>query len=137
MLERQMFGFGSRRSGRQKVDVHRPASAGTPASGYGGQEAGPSDGRGQSGMGPENPERTDAASATRSRLRPYGRSSTRPGSVQHTVTLKRLYVLVFIEHGTRRLRLAGITAHPTGTWVVQQTRNLTMEVVLPRFAWRR
>jgi putative transposase len=39
-----------------------------------------------------------------------------------TVTLKRLYVLIFIEHGTRRLHLAGITANPTGTWVAQQAR---------------
>jgi transposase InsO family protein len=45
-----------------------------------------------------------------------------------TVTLKRLYVLVFIEHGTRRLYLAGITASPTGPWVAQQARNLAMEL---------
>jgi putative transposase len=45
-----------------------------------------------------------------------------------TVTLKRLYVLVFIEHGTRGLHLAGITASPTGTWVTQQARNLAMEL---------
>jgi hypothetical protein len=41
-----------------------------------------------------------------------------------TVLLKRMYVLVFIEHGTRRMHLGGITAHPTGDWTVQQARNL-------------
>ncbi|MED7828257.1 integrase core domain-containing protein [Streptomyces chiangmaiensis] len=40
------------------------------------------------------------------------------------VTLKRLYALVFIEHGTCRVHLAGVTADPTGQWKVQQARNL-------------
>src|SRR2546421_5058559 len=43
--------------------------------------------------------------------------------VVETALLKRLYALVFIEHGTRRLHLAGVTAHPTGAWTMQQARN--------------
>jgi putative transposase len=48
--------------------------------------------------------------------------------VVETVLLKRLYVLVFIEHGTRRQHLGGVTAHPTGAWAVQQARNLAMDL---------
>jgi transposase InsO family protein len=55
-----------------------------------------------------------------------------PGSSQSTsctstpCSLKRLYVLVFIEHGTRRMHLGGVAANPTGEWTVQQARNLAL-----------
>jgi len=43
-----------------------------------------------------------------------------------TVLLKRLHVLVFIEHGSRRIRLGGVTANPTGEWTVQRARTLAL-----------
>src|SRR5271157_1019060 len=43
-----------------------------------------------------------------------------------TVLRKRLYVLVFIEHGTRRMHVGGVTANPTGEWTVQQARDLAL-----------
>jgi hypothetical protein len=36
--------------------------------------------------------------------------------VDTVLLLKRLYVLVFIEHSTRRLHLGGVTANPAGEW---------------------
>jgi len=45
-----------------------------------------------------------------------------------TVLLKRLHVLVFIEHGTRRMHLGSVTANPTAEWTVQQARNLALSL---------
>jgi putative transposase len=57
-----------------------------------------------------------------------------------TVWLRCLYVLFFIELDTRRVHLAGVTAHPDGAWVVQQARNLRMTLseqnMSPRFLIR-
>jgi hypothetical protein len=44
------------------------------------------------------------------------------------VLLRRVYALIVIEHGTRRLHLAGITASPDGPWTTQAARNLLMDL---------
>jgi hypothetical protein len=51
-----------------------------------------------------------------------------------TVFLKTLYVLFFIEIGTRRVRLTGATTNPDGIFVTQQARNLYMAEERPNEA---
>jgi hypothetical protein len=41
-----------------------------------------------------------------------------------TIRLQTLYVLFFIELGSRRVHLAGCTAMPNSAWVTQQARQL-------------
>jgi putative transposase len=40
----------------------------------------------------------------------------------------KVYVLAAIEHRTRRIRILGATEHPVQPWVVQQARNLLMDL---------
>ena len=40
----------------------------------------------------------------------------------------RVYILAAIEHGTRRIWILGATEHPVQAWVVQQARNLLMDL---------
>jgi hypothetical protein len=41
-----------------------------------------------------------------------------------TAWLQRLYVIFFIELGSRHVHIAGCTPHPTGLWVTQQARQV-------------
>jgi putative transposase len=85
-----------------------------------------------------------SATSVRTWLRGFGPVGTRPGSTWRefirahrpsllavdfftveTVWLQRLYVLFFIELGTRRVHVVGCTPNPSGPWVTQQARQLT------------
>ena len=45
-----------------------------------------------------------------------------------TVLLRRVYVLVFICIGSRRIEYVACTSNPDGAWMLQQARNLLMDL---------
>src|ERR671937_120472 len=49
-----------------------------------------------------------------------------------TMSLRRFYVLFFIELESRRVHLAGCTTTPTGAWATQQARNLSFTGLFER-----
>jgi len=49
-----------------------------------------------------------------------------------TISLRRFYVLFFIELESRYVHLAGCTTNPPGGWVTQQARNLSFSGVFER-----
>jgi putative transposase len=73
---------------------------------------------------PPAPERQRRASSWRTFLNHYRHQILACDFFTvETLRLQTLYVFFFIEVGTRRVHLAGITAQPTATWVNQQARN--------------
>ncbi len=45
-----------------------------------------------------------------------------------TISLRRIYVLFFIELSSRRVHLAGMTEKPDGAWTAQQARNFVFSL---------
>ena len=78
---------------------------------------------------PPAPERQRRASSWRTFLKHYRHQFfTCDFFTVETLRLQTLYAFFFIEVGTRRVHLAGVTAHPTATCVSHQARNLLWQV---------
>jgi putative transposase len=76
---------------------------------------------------PPAPER--GASSWRAFLRQHGNSILACDLFTvDTVWLRRLYVLFFVSIGTRRVEYVASTANPDAAWMIQQARNLLMDL---------
>src|SRR5680860_706061 len=78
------------------------------------------------GIGP-TPERTRPTWAQFIRSEAKGILATDFACVD-SATLRRFHVLFFIEIGSRRVHLGGITTNPTGPWTTQAARNFLMNI---------
>jgi transposase InsO family protein len=75
------------------------------------------------------PERSQSTSSWRTFLNHYKEQFLACDFLTvDTLTRQTLYVLFFIEHATRRVYLAGCTAHPDAAWMAQQARQMTWEL---------
>lgn len=78
---------------------------------------------------PASPSRTRKSSTWRAFLRQHQQHLLACDFFTvETLRLTPLYVLFFIEIGTRRIHLAGCTAKPTSHWVTQQARQLVWKL---------
>jgi transposase InsO family protein len=57
-----------------------------------------------------------------------GRANRPSYPIIDTVTGRRLYALAFLEHGTRRLHITGVTAHSSAQWATQQAGSLAADL---------
>jgi hypothetical protein len=53
-----------------------------------------------------------------------------------TIGFRLLYVLVILDHGRRRIRSFGVTAHPTAEWVARQITDAFPWAEEPRYLIR-
>ena len=56
------------------------------------------------------------------------RTDWRPTPTADLLDGTQAYVLAVVEHATRRIRILGVTLHPTGQWTAQQARNLLIDL---------